>query len=242
MRQRLRSHLTYAVSACLCLALLGAAFAQAGEPLDPVGPANLGSDASGAAAKQFVPGELLVRFRDSAAPARREAVVSGFGGKVERGLAVPGVVVLARVPTGTGVLRAARLAERSDAVVYAEPNFIYEATAKPNDPLFGQLWGLDNTGQTIDPRDIVDEWDDFGGRVEDYLKLSSPRNALYTRRVAAQRLADYLAFPIPDWRLAPTFEDDYFQATELLGQKLEKLTSDLNGADARQFGFCFWCD
>jgi subtilisin family serine protease len=39
---------------------------------------------------------------------------------------------------------------RTDArVVYAEPNYILRANLTPNDPSFGVLWGLDNTGQTI---------------------------------------------------------------------------------------------
>ena len=37
---------------------------------------------------------------------------------------------------------------RSALVDYAEPNFVLEATATPNDPLFPQLYGLNNTGQT----------------------------------------------------------------------------------------------
>lgn len=40
--------------------------------------------------------------------------------------------------------------ERSDEVLVAEPNYIYEFSALPNDPFFtGQLWGLDNTGQAV---------------------------------------------------------------------------------------------
>lgn len=42
---------------------------------------------------------------------------------------------------------AARL-ERSSAVVYAEPNLVLRTQAIPNDPLFGELYGLNNTGQT----------------------------------------------------------------------------------------------
>lgn len=38
---------------------------------------------------------------------------------------------------------------RNRAVVYAEPNYIVHADAIPNDPSFGQLWGLRNTGQVI---------------------------------------------------------------------------------------------
>ena len=34
-------------------------------------------------------------------------------------------------------------------VEYAEPNYIIQANLLPNDPQFSQLWGLQNTGQTI---------------------------------------------------------------------------------------------
>ena len=42
----------------------------------------------------------------------------------------------------------ARRLNRSALVSYAEPNFILRATAIPNDPLFPELYGLNNTGQT----------------------------------------------------------------------------------------------
>jgi hypothetical protein len=95
-------------------------------------------------------------------------------------------------------------------------------------------------------KDIVGEWDHFGSAVEDYLRLSSSGNALSSRRGAAERLTAYLGgfdppFAIPARLSAPGFVDDYFRATDLLGKKLKQLTSDLNGADAQQFGFCFWC-
>ncbi len=35
-------------------------------------------------------------------------------------------------------------------VEYAEPNFIVHALSAPNDPYFGSLWGLQNTGQAIE--------------------------------------------------------------------------------------------
>jgi len=34
-------------------------------------------------------------------------------------------------------------------VQYAEPNYVVRSTAIPNDTRFGELWGLNNTGQTI---------------------------------------------------------------------------------------------
>src|SRR6185503_21074843 len=46
--------------------------------------------------------------------------------------------------------RARALAElrRDPRVRFAEPDAVYRVDTLPNDPLFGQLWGLNNTGQT----------------------------------------------------------------------------------------------
>ena len=56
--------------------------------------------------------------------------------------------------------------ERSGAVAYAEPNYIYRALATPNDPSFSQLYGLNNTGQaggTADADiDAPEGWDLLG--------------------------------------------------------------------------------
>jgi len=40
--------------------------------------------------------------------------------------------------------------KRQALVAYAEPNYILHASTLPNDPGFGQLWSLNNTGQTVD--------------------------------------------------------------------------------------------
>jgi subtilisin family serine protease len=34
-------------------------------------------------------------------------------------------------------------------VVYVEPNYVIHTTATPSDPKFGDLWGMQNTGQTV---------------------------------------------------------------------------------------------
>jgi subtilisin family serine protease len=38
---------------------------------------------------------------------------------------------------------------QTPGVLYAEPNWIQKIQLTPNDPNFGQLWGLNNTGQTV---------------------------------------------------------------------------------------------
>jgi len=52
-------------------------------------------------------------------------------------------------------------------VQYAEPNYVLRTTLTPNDTQFGELWGLNNTGQTISGQtgvpdadiDAVEAWD-----------------------------------------------------------------------------------
>ncbi len=53
-----------------------------------------------------------------------------------------------RVARGTVASKIAKL-NRDSAVRFAEPNYIVHADAIPSDPRFGELWGLQNTGQAI---------------------------------------------------------------------------------------------
>ncbi len=71
---------------------------------------------------------------DTAGVNRRVGSVGGVGARVVSVQGDPAVV--------------ARRLNRSVLVSYAEPNFILRATAIPNDPLFPELYGLNNTGQT----------------------------------------------------------------------------------------------
>jgi thermitase len=77
--------------------------------------------------------ERLALFQ-SAGVTRTVGSVAGVGAKVVSVSADPAVV-------------SERL-NRSALVDYAEPNFILRSTATPNDPLFGELYGFNNTGQT----------------------------------------------------------------------------------------------
>jgi subtilisin family serine protease len=56
---------------------------------------------------------------------------------------------------------------RLAGVLYAEPNYVVKTTLTPNDTRFGELWGLNNTGQTAGGQtgvadadiDAVEAWD-----------------------------------------------------------------------------------
>ena len=89
---------------------------------------------------------VIVKYRDSASSAERAGLADrvGLGRKVGHVRRLSAQVV--RV-NGNAAAVAARL-ERSAKVAYAEPNKTLRTQAVPNDPLFGQLYGLNNTGQT----------------------------------------------------------------------------------------------
>ena len=115
---------------------------------------------------EFVPGEVLVRFRpgsetaDLAVGASQALSVNvpdaaGLGGgslRVEienvQGLQIVEGLRLARVGAKDTLRAVAALNARAD-VEYAEPNFIQYTRATPNDPLFSNMYGLHNTGQFI---------------------------------------------------------------------------------------------
>jgi thermitase len=102
--------------------------------------------AAPAAAALYDSHELIVKLNraGSALGASKAGERLGLGqriGTVRR--------VGARVYRVGGDARAAAVrVRRSPLVAYAEPNRILHASAIPNDPLFGELYGLNNTGQT----------------------------------------------------------------------------------------------
>lgn len=84
------------------------------------------------------PDELLVRFEPGAAQARALNAVDAA--VVER-LPLPGLVRVELGP-GTSLASAAAALEQRPEVHFAEPNYRFRVHATPNDPLFAQLWGL----------------------------------------------------------------------------------------------------
>jgi thermitase len=108
--------------------------------------ALLAVGAGNAFAAKYDADSVIVKYANGVSTAERVALfdrtgavkttgsVSGVGAKVVRVKGDPASV--------------ARRLNRSSLVAYAEPNYILRTQATPNDPLFSQLYGLHNTGQT----------------------------------------------------------------------------------------------
>ena len=106
--------------------------------------------------RQFVAGEVLVRFKPGVNRTGRAGVLDDTGATRKQWLRLPGAELL-EVPRGTSVEAAVRELESKPEVLYAEPNFIYQPALTPNDPRFGELWGL-NQGSDADI-DAPEAWD-----------------------------------------------------------------------------------
>lgn len=90
--------------------------------------------------------EVLVKFRTTSLISIIQAEAAE---QVDQAEGVGNLGVLRFHSAGKGVATLIRdLTARGD-VEYAEPNYILHAIAIPNDPRFGELWGLRNTGQAI---------------------------------------------------------------------------------------------
>ncbi len=146
------SHITIGIIAG-CLALLSyVALAQQrpqktqGPQRQHVAPSRPGTLELVDPGREYVPGELLVKFKGTPPP----GILAVVGARrlktfprteVEHWRLGPGM----DVDEALKVLRGPAFA---GVVEYAEPNYIVHAHNFPNDPLRSELWGMHNVGQT----------------------------------------------------------------------------------------------
>lgn len=97
--------------------------------------------------KNFISGEILVKYKSSMSASAQKNAIEREGhrrlARLSKGLA------RVKLESTLDMNRAIADFKSDPNVEYAQPNYIYKATAVPNDPRYGQLWGLKNTGQTI---------------------------------------------------------------------------------------------
>ena len=89
--------------------------------------------------RPYVPGQVVVRFRQGAARSARTAALSAESATTVKRLVLPGLQLVHVQGSVAGAVAALR---RDPTVAYAEPNYLYHADAVPNDPRYPQLWGL----------------------------------------------------------------------------------------------------
>ena len=97
---------------------------------------------------EFVPGEVLVKFKKGTTHANITALHSNMGAREIRRIERIGVRRI-KLPSDISVKEAVAQYKMDPNVKYAEPNYIIHFAAMPNDSAFGELWGLHNTGQQV---------------------------------------------------------------------------------------------
>jgi thermitase len=107
---------------------------------------------------EFVPGEVIVRFKPGLGFQSRQSILRAESARLDNQLGLPGAG-LVKLPPGESVAAAVRAFEQHADVLYAQPNYVYHADAIPSDPFFGTLWALHNAGQPVDGVSGTDDAD-----------------------------------------------------------------------------------
>jgi subtilisin family serine protease len=106
--------------------------------------------------QEAVAQEVLVKFRDTM-PAGMSAVLQAED--IERWQAVGGAGALLLHSRGKDVPTLVRDLQARAEIEYAEPNYVVYAVVIPDDPRFGDLWGLQNNGTPGADIGAVLAWD-----------------------------------------------------------------------------------
>ncbi len=134
-----RSKRAFLIVCCLigAIAVLGVLAAA------PKHPAKSGNPTTYAS---HVPGEVLVRFKDSAGASERAQARTGRAASRLRQFRNGGEHW--RLGPGETTEQAIAALRENPNVKYAEPNYIVHSDTAPNDARYLELWGMNNTGQT----------------------------------------------------------------------------------------------
>lgn len=96
----------------------------------------------------YVADELLVQFKPTTLRALRQNTMLGLRAQRKNNFNRMAIEHW-KLPTGTNLDAVIQQLNQNPAVAFVEPNYRRHLRAVPNDPLFGQQWGLQNTGQFI---------------------------------------------------------------------------------------------
>jgi subtilase family serine protease/subtilisin family serine protease len=121
-------------------------------PLALSGPVLAQDAPEGELTGDFVPGQLLIRFKPGVTKTEIADFYAQYALAEKDNLDIDSAdqdeglrLVAIQVELTPSVIE---LMESDPRVQYAEPNYIVHISRTPNDPDYGKLWGLNNTGQT----------------------------------------------------------------------------------------------
>src|SRR5258705_3625516 len=156
----------------LLVIALGMGAAPQATQAQPTGPANPRAQII---AHEQAADELLVKFRSGTSDAQADAVAKDHGANAARRFKAPRKAAHAaigrwwhvKLAPGQSASQVMERLGRHSLVEAVEPNYVVRALVTPNDPRFGELWGLQNIGQTggrVDADiDAPEAWDTVTG-------------------------------------------------------------------------------
>jgi subtilisin family serine protease len=113
----------------------------------------------------FAPGRVIIKYSPDATADDKAAIRADLGGTLIKTLDLIDAEVLDVQNYSVGGAVERYMVD--DHIAYIEPDYIVTVFETPDDPMFDQLWGLDNTGQTGGTAgadiDALRAWDVFTG-------------------------------------------------------------------------------
>jgi len=98
--------------------------------------------------EEYVPYEILVKFKASISEADRVALRYELGAKLVKTIKSIRVEQW-ELPKTITTEEAIEVLRQNPLIEYVEPNYLYKPHSVPNDAYFNQLWALHNTGQNV---------------------------------------------------------------------------------------------
>jgi subtilisin family serine protease len=98
---------------------------------------------------RYAPDEVLVQFKTGVSAAARSQTVRAYGAQSFQTVGGRNSLVVATLTPDQTVESAVAAYANDPNVAYAQPNYIYHASAVPNDPQYGQLWAAKNNAQIV---------------------------------------------------------------------------------------------
>lgn len=115
-----------------------------------------------AAAPEAVPGEFVVKLKPTVSAKSSVSTLSQqLGSFVKSTIPGQNIVVIKR-PVFESEKNVLKSLAENPAVDIVEPNYIYRINKAPNDPMYGQLWGMNNVGQPDSSRQVGIAGTDIG--------------------------------------------------------------------------------
>jgi thermitase len=97
----------------------------------------------------YVEGEVLIKFKTNVSQSQQMQIASAFGTQPLNRIGRQQRVMRVRLAEDQTVAQAVSAYRQDPNIEHVQPNYLYYTTAVPNDPQYGQMWGLHNTGQPI---------------------------------------------------------------------------------------------